>query len=210
MLLSILEELIKADKAVFYAINHTGNISWLNWLMLGLRNQNTWIPLYIFVLYKVYKGYPKILAPFIMASLFTFLITDYTSASIIKPWVARLRPCHDNSLNSTIYMLIDCGGRYGFPSSHAANHFGLATIWFTLIKYLFNKRWYWVWPWATSICYAQIYVGKHFPLDTLAGALLGIMAGLLVSKIFKYWHLHFKKNNHLAAKNYPYTPTTPD
>ena len=206
MLLPLFQELIKADKAVFYAINYAGNIPWLNWLMLGLRNQNTWIPLYLLVLYKIYKGNPKILPPFILASLLTFLITDYASASIIKPWVGRLRPCYDNSLSSTIYVLIDCGGQYGFPSSHAANHFGLATIWYKLIQFLFNKKWRWVWPWATAICYAQIYVGKHFPLDTLAGALLGISAGFLVSKLFEYWYRNLNRNNPLATDKLP-SPT---
>jgi undecaprenyl-diphosphatase len=210
MLLSILQELIKADKAVFYLINHAGNLPLLDWFMLGLRNQNTWIPLYLLVLYKVYKGNPKMLAPFIAASLLTFLITDYTSASIIKPWAARLRPCHDTILSSTIHILVDCGGQYGFPSSHAANHFGLAMIWYKLMAFLFDKKWRWVWPWATAICYAQIYVGKHFPLDTVAGALLGIFAGLLVFKLFEYWYNHLKRNNNLAAENYPKPLTKQD
>jgi undecaprenyl-diphosphatase len=205
MLLSFLQELIKADKAVFYAINFAGHLPWLDWFMLGLRNQNTWIPLYIFVLYKVYKGNPTMVIPFILASLLTFLITDYTSASIIKPWAARLRPCHDTSLSSTIYILVDCGGQYGFPSSHAANHFGLATIWYKLMKLLFDKKWRWVWPWATAICYAQIYVGKHFPLDTLAGAILGLLAGLLVSKLFEYWFHQFKAKGKLAVEKLPTT-----
>ena len=202
MLLNIIDELIKADKAVFFTINHAGKISWLNWLMLGLRNQNTWIPLYLFVLYKVYKGNSKILAPFILVSLLTFFITDYTSASIIKPWVGRLRPCHDTSLSSTINVLIDCGGQYGFPSSHAANHFGLAMIWYKVVMFLFNKKWRWVWPWATAVCYAQVYVGKHFPLDTLAGALLGILAGWLVFKLFEFWYNQLKRTAHLQQKNY--------
>jgi membrane-associated phospholipid phosphatase len=35
------------------------------------------------------------------------------------------------------------------------------------------------------ICYAQVYVGKHFPSDIAAGALLGIITGTIVAKIFQ-------------------------
>ncbi|MFZ4058631.1 MAG: phosphatase PAP2 family protein [Ferruginibacter sp.] len=177
---SLFEEIIKIDKTVFFAINKYGNVSWLNPLMLLIRNQYTWIPLYIFVAYKVYKTNPNLLFLFFLSSLITFGLTDYTSANIIKPLVARLRPCYDKTTSSYMNLLLDCGGAYSFPSSHAANHFGLAMIWYRLSIFSQRKRWYWVWPWAAAIGYAQIYVGKHFPLDIIAGAILGTLLGLLV------------------------------
>lgn len=203
MLLTFFQELIKIDKAIFFTINHSGHASWLDGIMLLLRNQNTWIPLYIFVLYKVYKGSPTMLFAFIVASGLTFFITDYTSASIIKPLVGRLRPCHDVSLSSTINVLLDCGGQYSFPSSHAANHFGLAMVWFNMITLFQQKKWYWVWPWAACICYAQIYVGKHFPLDVIAGAIFGIIAGYLVSEIVAYWFRKYKNNTIIVEAKQP-------
>jgi len=186
MLRELIDFLVDTDKSIFSFINQQMHAFWLNDIMSLLRNQNVWIPLYIFLLYKVYKARPGILVPFVLASVLTFAITDYISASVIKPWVGRLRPCYDAEVSKTMHLLIDCGGKYGFPSSHAANHFGLAQVWFSIILFLFNKKWYWVWPWAIIICYAQIYVGKHFPFDMVAGALLGILAGLIVSRLFMF------------------------
>jgi undecaprenyl-diphosphatase len=70
--------------------------------------------------------------------------------------------------------LISCGGWFSFPSNHATNHFGLAAFWFGAIWRIKGQKWYWLWAWALLICFGQVYVGKHFPLDILAGALYGI------------------------------------
>ena len=72
------------------------------------------------------------------------------------------------------------------PSSHATNHFALATFWFLAIQKLKGKKWYWLWFWAALVAYAQIYVGKHYPFDVLAGTALGILIGLGTGKLFDY------------------------
>jgi undecaprenyl-diphosphatase len=70
------------------------------------------------------------------------------------------------------------------PSAHAANHFGLATFWFLSIATMSGKKWYWLWIWAFLVCYAQVYVGKHYPLDIAFGAGVGALTGFLVHKLF--------------------------
>jgi len=70
------------------------------------------------------------------------------------------------------------------PSTHATNHFGLATFWFMVIKHTLDQKWFWLWVWAFIVCYAQVYVGVHFPGDVFIGALLGTAIGLLTSNVF--------------------------
>lgn len=137
--------------------------------------------------------------PFLIISGLTFAITDYTSASILKPLFERLRPCYDTSLSGKINILEDCGGQYSMPSSHASNHFGLAILWYWVIRFLTGKKWNWVWLWAAVICYAQVYTGKHFPFDIVAGALLGIITGTCMAKVFEYWHTNRKKKFRLFS-----------
>jgi undecaprenyl-diphosphatase len=38
--------------------------------------------------------------------------------------------------------------------------------------------------WAPLIAFAQVYIGVHYPLDVLAGALLGSLYGLLMATVF--------------------------
>ena len=124
----------------------------------------------------------------------TFGCTDFISSSLIKPTVQRLRPCNDPEIKSDVKNLVDCGSGYSFPSSHASNHFGLAVF----LIVLFFSKWKLILPigllWAASISFAQVYVGVHYPIDILAGAMLGGMIGfimgkiLLASKTFGTWN----------------------
>jgi undecaprenyl-diphosphatase len=81
--------------------------------------------------------------------------------------------------------LVDCGGSYGFPSSHASNHFGLAI--FSGITLQKNYKWIWFAGlfWAVLVSYAQIYVGVHYPLDVAFGACIGLFAGVASSWVMK-------------------------
>lgn len=181
------EILDSIDKDVFTFINVDASAPWLDGFMKFLRNAIVWTPLYAFMLYWIIKSDRKHAWQFILLTVITFALCDLTSAKILKPWVGRLRPCYDDDLQAIIRNLVGCGGQYGFPSSHATNHFGLAMFWFYSIQLISGQRWYWLWLWAFMIGYAQIYVGKHFPLDITGGAVLGIAIGYLLARLFKAW-----------------------
>lgn len=176
-----------ADKKLFSLINYQAAVPFLDGSMEALRNAYTWIPLYVFMLYWVLTHARKWAWQFSLLTIACFGITDYTSSGILKPLIGRMRPCYDASLQLVIRKLEGCGGMYSMPSSHASNHFGLATFWFCAIYYITGKRWYWLYLWAFLISYAQIYVGKHFPLDTLAGAGLGSITGYGMARLFHHW-----------------------
>lgn len=189
---SFTEWLLKTDRALFTFIHATASYPSLDWLMKGLRNALTWIPLYAFVLYWIIRNHKRYAWQFILGTLVVFAITDYSSASIFKPFFQRLRPCYEPGLRSVIRDLVGCGGQFGMPSSHASNHFGMAAFWFYSIRWMDNRSWWWLWIWAAVIGYAQVYVGKHYPGDILAGALLGTSVGLLVAALMKKWLTHHR------------------
>lgn len=185
--MSIGSSLIEADKYIFYLINKKLSFSELDTVMLLLREAYTWIPLYLFFVLFFYANCRKYFFPIVLLTLLTFSITDFASASIIKPFVGRLRPCHDPTLSFALNNLAGCGGLYSMPSSHASNHFGLATFWFLVIRHTLERRWHWLFVWAFLICYAQVYVGVHFPGDVTIGALLGISIACFSYYLFCRW-----------------------
>ena len=185
--MNITNVLLEGDRKIFYLINTTLSAPWLDNTMLLLRQALTWVPLYFFFLLFFNANCRKYLFPIVALSLVTFALTDFTSASILKPLIGRLRPCHDASLPFAVNNIAGCGGLFSMPSSHASNHFGLATFWFYVIRQTLNRKWYWLWLWAFIICYSQIYAGVHYPGDILVGALLGLAIGSFSCYLFNNW-----------------------
>lgn len=183
--MNFFEIIEKIDAILFVFIHNDSDKLFLDDIMLFLRNSNTWIPLYFIILYYAIKTGKEKAWLFVLMSLFTFACTDIISAAVLKPFFARMRPCHNAELKEIVRNIIDCGGVYSFPSSHASNHFGLAFFWYRAIYLMNHIKWKWLWVWAGSICYAQVYVGKHYPFDVLAGAVVGCIIGLTMAFCFE-------------------------
>lgn len=191
------------DENLFIHIHDFGTSEFLDPFMLLLRNALTWVPLYLFVLIYLIKYRRNKALLFLIGTLITFAIADYCSASILKPLFQRVRPCYNEALEDHLRHIIGCGGRYGFPSSHASNHFALAAFWFRSFRYMGIRNWYWMWVWAFMIGYAQVYVGKHYPLDIAGGAVFGLIVGFLISRLFIWWNesggISFRRHPHPDA-----------
>ncbi len=180
MLKSLHDLLIYWDYTAWYYLN----TQWVNdvfdVLMPFLRNQWTWAPLYLFLLIFMPANYGRKGWMWCVFFLMAFAIGDYVSASIIKPYYVRLRPCNNPYIKDIVHLLVPCGSGLSFPSSHATNHFAIGI--FSAVS--LRKKTKWIWPiallWALSIGYAQVYVGVHFPGDVVVGGILGTLIGLLV------------------------------
>jgi len=84
-----------------------------------------------------------------------------------------------------------------FPSGHAANNMAVATV---LILFYRRRGWIYL-PVAIIICYSRIYTGSHWPLDVLAGILLGILGGWLAVSFLEFFWRHYavKIAPHIAS-----------
>src|SRR5690606_5846642 len=156
-------------------------------LMPIIRNPYTWAPLYLFLVIFIIKNYKKRGIIMIIFFVLSFALADSISASLIKPKVMRIRPCNEISLKENVNIRVRCGSGYSFPSSHASNHFALGM--FLLI--VFRNRWkpiIWLsMAWAGIISFAQIYVGVHYPIDIICGAVLGSLIGFITASVFLYF-----------------------
>jgi len=178
------DKLLEFDRWLFLLINgaHT---PWLDTVMKGFSAHHTWIPLYFLLLFLFFRNLSwKQALIAVGAVLLCFLLTDRASVLLFKDLFCRLRPSHEPTLEEIVRMLERRGGLYGFVSSHAANLFGLAT----LCSLILRKKWLsWTLFALISIMgYSRIYVGKHYPFDVLCGALLGILIGWSIYKLYTY------------------------
>ena len=180
----MIEQLKQLDHHLFYGVNHGMGNAFFDWLMPILRNPKTWIPLYICIIgFCVYR-YKKTGVYIIILAAMAVGATDLTG-NVVKHSFKRLRPCNSPQMASIITMRVPCGSGYSFTSSHASDHFALAM--FLSVAFYRRNKWLWI-PlvlWAGLICFAQVYVGLHYPADVLAGALLGSAIAVLFSFLFK-------------------------
>ena len=142
---------------------------------LQLTQTITWIPLYVLLLYLIYRIDPKNTLWILGGVMLTILLADQVSSGLMKPYFERLRPCHDPRWEGMMHVYGRCGGLYGFVSSHAANTFGLATF-LTLKLGKKQKAIAWLFLFALVVSYTRIYLGVHYPLDLFFGALVGVLA----------------------------------
>jgi membrane-associated phospholipid phosphatase len=173
--------------------------------MLLFRNPLIWIPLYIFMACWSFVRLKNKAWLFIICTLVTITITDSATAFLLKPFFERLRPCYEPSLAGMVRILDGCGGKFSFPSNHAANHFGLATFWFSAIWKMTGRKWYWLWIWAFMIGYAQIYIGKHYPGDILGGAVFGgVIGGFSYHVFIRILHKSYKNSEKSLERVSPF------
>ncbi len=180
----LIRSIVQADQQLFLTLNgaHT---PWLDPVMQFFSNIPVWIPLYAFIVFLFFYKRPWRIGVVALCCVgLTFLFTDQISASLIKEWVARVRPSHVEAWRDIIHLLEGEGGLYGFVSSHAANVFGLACFSSLVIR----RKWLtiFLYVWAALVSYSRIYVGKHFPADVLCGALLGWLTGWLMYKLYRF------------------------
>ena len=175
----MIESMLQWDEQLFQLINGQWHVSWIDALMPYWRSKYFWVPAYLFLLAFLLANYGRRSVYIILSLLFIIFISDGISSQLIKKSVERVRPCNTPHMQVKLKLLVRCGSGYSFPSSHAANHFAIAIF----LSLTLGRRFRWLsLPlilWAASIAFGQVYVGLHYPLDILGGALLGIAIGII-------------------------------
>ncbi|MEO6539537.1 MAG: phosphatase PAP2 family protein [Ferruginibacter sp.] len=173
-----MQQLIHLDKELFKLINGQWTNSFFDWIMPWLRNSTLWVPLYVFLFLFILINFKKDGIWIAVFGIITIAITDHVSSKILKPYFDRVRPCNDPDMMSMVrYLMHYRPGNGSFPSSHAANHFGLAMFLYITLKESLGKWMLLFFVWAFFIIYAQVYVGIHYPFDVLGGAFFGCLVG---------------------------------
>lgn len=182
--LDISQWLVEGDSSILLAVNgmHSSYFDTFMWLC---SRKFEWIPFYLSILYVLFRNFNwRVVLYSLVAMGVVLLLTDAVSSHFIRPVVARLRPSNlENPISEMIHIVDNHrGGRYGFPSSHASNSWGLVFF----VGLLLRRRVLTTFLacWALILCYSRLYLGVHYPGDLLAGMLLGAVVASLVYYVF--------------------------
>ncbi|MGE5418946.1 MAG: phosphatase PAP2 family protein [Chloroflexota bacterium] len=196
----MLEKIEHLDQQVFLFLNSL-HYSFLDPVMHALSGKIIWVPLYVSILVFIAVKEKKQFFLILVFILLSVLMADRGSV-IIKNLVMRLRPCHEPALEGLVYTLNgECGGMYGFVSSHAANAFNVAFISLLFIR----KAWYtaFIIFWALVVGYTRIYLGVHYSGDVLCGSIYGALVGWFCYSMYQY-------TNNIIKNRRTYTENTED
>ena len=181
----MLSYLIAIDKSLFHLINGRWHHPFLDALLPLIRTSQLWYPLYLFLILMVLMNFKNGRWGWVLFFGLIPVITDFISSDIIKQNFFRLRPCNDPSMQDQLRFLLSYKPQSSsFTSSHAANHFALGGFFYFTLKDFLDKWAYLFFVWAFMICWAQVYVGVHYPIDVFFGGLTGLIIGWALSYFF--------------------------
>ena len=146
-----------------------------------------WVPFYAVLAYLLFRRMSWKRASICLVTIgLIILAADQTCATLIRPEIGRLRPANlNNPLSSFVHVVNGYrGGRYGFPSCHAANTFALAVFMSLVIRH----KWFTVmmFSWAFIVSYSRMYLGVHYFGDLFCGATIGSLFAVLFYYIQNY------------------------
>lgn len=177
----MLDFLIQLDREVFLFLNNLGSETF-DGFWLFITKQFNWIPIFLIILYLVFKhlGWKHaLLIIFTIAVLIT--LTDQTT-NLFKFIFKRLRPCSEPVLEG-LMREVQSRGSFSFFSGHASNSMAVAFFLFMVLKpYLKYMGFIFIWPFIFA--YSRIYLGLHYPSDILCGYLWGILMALIMLKVY--------------------------
>ncbi|MFA5328610.1 MAG: phosphatase PAP2 family protein [Prolixibacteraceae bacterium] len=186
-----MEYLNNLDTKLFLAINGLHN-AFFDPIMYWFSDKLIWVPMYLLIVFLIIRHYKM---RGLMMLLFVGILIglcDQTASHLIKNLVQRLRPSHEPALFGLIHLSkAGSGGLYGFVSSHAAKAVGLATFLYLVLDDWFKGLKYWLFIWALLVSYSRIYNGVHYPGDVIGGAVIGLLLGWAVAKIYRFVELKY-------------------
>lgn len=193
------------DQQLLFWLNGSDSL-FTDGVMTTLTAGTTWIPLYIALFYLVLKNnetMAQVLLTIGCAAV-CVLVTAGITNLVIKPLVARPRPCDDPLIKYAVDVVSGVSaGNYSFFSAHAANTSALVMFLALLIR---NKLFIVTMIiWSLLNCYTRLYLGVHYPSDIICGLLFGSLMGFITYVVYLKIYLKISPQFHYVSSHYSST-----
>ena len=183
----MLDRIKQIDTELLIFLNSLGNKSW-DPLWVSITDKFTFLPLFILILFFLFKknGIKGLLVILLFISVLLLFTDQFTN--VVKDFTQRLRPCRLDELQGLLRDIDIRCGKYGFFSAHAANSISVTIFIINCVDKSVKK---FLRPvlilWVMIFSYSRIYLGVHYPLDTIFGLSFGIFSGFLFKYLYNYF-----------------------
>ena len=164
---------------IFFGFAHQ-NV-FLDYLGIFFADYVQYVLAAILLFYFFSKKHKKSHRAMVVVSTMSAVAALYVVKPLIVLFYAAPRPFMALTEIKPLIKVMTIENLQSFPSGHTLFFFALATTIF-----LFNKKLgVWFLIAATLIALARVYVGVHWPIDILAGVILGILTGAAGHYLYK-------------------------
>ena len=183
----MLDRIKQIDTELLIFLNNLGNKSW-DPLWVSITDKFTFLPLFILIIFFLFKknGTKGLLVILLFISGLILFTDQFTN--VVKDFTQRLRPCRLDELQGLLRDIDIRCGKYGFFSAHAANSISVTIFIINCVDESVKK---FLKPvlilWVMIFSYSRIYLGVHYPLDTVFGLSFGIFSGFLFKYLYNYF-----------------------
>ena len=183
----MLDRIKQIDTELLIFLNNLGNKSW-DPLWVSITDKFTFHPLFILIIFFLFKknGTKGLLVILLFISVLILFTDQFTN--VVKDFTQRLRPCRSDELQGLLRDIDIRCGKYGFFSAHAANSISVTIFIINSVDESVKK---FLKPvlilWVMIFSYSRIYLGVHYPLDTIFGLSFGIFSGFLFKYLYNYF-----------------------
>ena len=174
--------IIYIDHSFFFLINKTLSNPLFDFMMPLFDDPEYFIAIVLLLwIYLIIKDSKNRWRLIILIPL-TIIISDQIGYHI-KKLKLRDRPWHAMKEEINLLVKKNTGQHYSFPSNHALNSMALANI-FSSIYYRKKILRMYLFGFSLLIMLSRIYIGVHYPIDVISGALIGFIVSFILIKTY--------------------------
>ncbi len=178
----MIDSILQKDKELLIFINNLGSEQW-DGFWLTITNQFSWTPLFVFILYLVFKKFGWKKGVFTLLFMVVLIAFSDQFTNFVKNVTERIRPSNSEELKGYLRTFSYRARGYSFWSGHACLSSTITVFLILVLRSCFKKIYFLI-LFPLLFGFSRMYLGVHFPIDVFIGYISGFLFGLLFYKLY--------------------------